>query len=150
MKLMFHQAVSFNGKDYKKGLHDVGDSVTQSPFFHKMVKAGLITEPDAKQLVTPEPLHKRQERLANKLMGAKKPAPAAPTPLKEANDSEETAKDFMPKTEGEAQEPVADEFDDNEFDSFEDEDMSDHSEESPEDESKPEKKAKKKKKKQKR
>lgn len=115
----FLQAVHLSGKDYAKGSsHPVTDEMIAHPFFHKMVKAGLIVETEASKVITPESLQERQERLAEMLLSKK---PAAPAKVEGAGDG-------LPKAEGseESHEAAGEEVSDVESEEAESE-QKDHS-----------------------
>src|SRR4051812_38511809 len=68
MRVYFKQSASFGGKEYKVGSHEVSKEVLAHKFFHKMIKAGLVVEEEAKAIISPASLQEKQARLAEKLM----------------------------------------------------------------------------------
>lgn len=88
MRVQFKQAVHLDGKDYPRGIHEVPEKALQSKFFHKLIKAGLVLDAEAAQVVAPVSEHQRQLKLAEKLAKAKPAAPSAPqAPLGAADDA---------------------------------------------------------------
>lgn len=83
MRVQFKQAVHLRGKasqgrDYPPGIHEVPEDHLQSPFFHKLLKAGLVTSTDVKTIHA-ETFQERQAKLADRI--AKQTKAAAPLPM---------------------------------------------------------------------
>ncbi len=81
MQVQFKQAAHICGKDYSRGFHQVSEDVMQSKFFLKLVNAGLVLDAEEAKMVSAEPLHARQARLAEKLAADAKAAAALNAPV---------------------------------------------------------------------
>jgi hypothetical protein len=113
--IVLKQAAHLGGKDYKKGVHELSDEVLRSPFFLRLVKAGLAVEADAAKVVSAETEQVKQAKLINHILRASPklqvavPQPAAVSVLKgdeaeskpaaspsavESDDSSDESSDF--------------------------------------------------------
>lgn len=78
MKVKFKQAVHLDGKNYSRGVHDVPEKSFEHAYFHKLLKAGLVSDPESPpvEVLTEK---QRQDRLSEKVMSlASKAVPKAP------------------------------------------------------------------------
>lgn len=99
MLVKFKQAVHLKGKDgkgkdYARGTHEVSEAHLMDPFFHKLLKAGLVEDGEAAKVVAPLSLQDRQKALAEKLTVAPKQSlPKSPLP---GDDQAASAADSAP------------------------------------------------------
>ena len=86
MRVHFKQAVHLRGKDskgrdYSPGVHEVPDDHLQSPFFNKLLQAGLVTSTSADvKTIHAETFQERQMRLAERI-AKKVPKESAQLPM---------------------------------------------------------------------
>lgn len=77
MRVLFKQAVHLCGRDYALGSHDVSDAVMKSPFFQRLVNAGMVLDAEEAKVISSVPLQDRQKELSEKLASLK--AESVPT-----------------------------------------------------------------------
>lgn len=67
MTYRFKISVQLCGKDYRRGDHEVPESVECHPYFLKLVKCGHVEEITISEVISPESLKLRNERLVERI-----------------------------------------------------------------------------------